>query len=1075
MIQRMQLKGVMHSSQVVTFSGTTTNGFSITSISRNVVEIFGYHAEDFPYESKFWFEHIHPNDVDLFHDALEKIVEHAAQFSVAEIRLLHRNGEYVWIYIELGCTEEFGSTSEVSGTLFSIDKWKKNTLQLEAKIREAEIKNTALDIACKSADIFTLFRDILGPIVELIGFRSGGIYRVDYDFRVARLVAQAGLDPDFYREVEEVRIDKYPYQRVLVEGESILSSDYAEYNSEISKRFQSFSVAILPIYSNGRIYGSLNLMCPKSSVITEQQFHELKGISKLVGRIIESFELKVSLYESMMDFERFFQNIDDFLFILDECGGIIRVNTSSVNRLGYSEQEFQKLNVLDIHPRDKKEQAAKIVTAMINGECEHCQIPLVSKAGVLIPVETKVAKGTWAGRNVLFGISRDVSAQRKAEAELSASENRYRSVVEDQTELICRFTSDGVITFANNAYCRYFSKDRTELVGKSFFPAIPEKDKRFVLENIRKLSLEQPVLTYQHRVVLMDGTVRWQEWTDRAIFDDTGSIVEYQAVGRDISSQKETEVYQQQCKRVTEELLLLRNQQICEIETRYRIIFDSIQDPVLVVNSKSYEVMDANQAAMKYWRETQDQIVGTNFLALTDISKDKLYAVVHQPNGFLKNNNEIDCIAYNGTQGRLNTQFGHLTYNEQPCVVCVARDITQHIEDQRQLTEFRLKLEAIINSLPDATCVIDLNKIVIAWNKKMAEHSGIDAQAVIGRNMLEVFDAQDASSLYFCIFAMIDAIPIENSDRIQVIYRSEADIICEVQTEDQFYSISASLLYDAAGNVTGVIETIRDVTEHKKRTARSLLAQKLESIGILAAGIAHEINTPLQYIGDNTRFLGEAFKSLSDQLTQPSEHSPTAINETNYYLQEIPLSISETLIGVERVNKLMSAMKSFCHPGAGTKEMSDMNQAIRHCMIISHNVWKDIADVDLKLDPKLPLVLCAIDEISQVILNLIINATDAVAENVKKGNIQRGQIIISSASVSNRQVQLSIQDNGVGIAPNLLDKIFDPFFTTKEVGKGTGQGLAIVHDVIRSHNGEINVESKPFISTQFYIKLPIGL
>ena len=154
------------------------------------------------------------------------------------------------------------------------------------------------------------------------------------------------------------------------------------------------------------------------------------------------------------------------------------------------------------------------------------------------------------------------------------------------------------------------------------------------------------------------------------------------------------------------------------------------------------------------------------------------------------------------------------------------------------------------------------------------------------------------------------------------------------------------------------------------------------------------------------------------------------------------------------------------------RSKADINQAIKDVITISRNTWKYIAFIELKLDPTHPIILCDIDQITQVIINMIINATDAIEENKKRGNIPFGQINISTAITHDHYFEICIQDNGIGIPHKYLDKVFDPFFTTKDVGKGTGQGLAIAQDVVRSHGGKIFVESTPYKETQFRILLP---
>lgn len=266
-------------------------------------------------------------------------------------------------------------------------------------------------------------------------------------------------------------------------------------------------------------------------------------------------------------------------------------------------------------------------------------------------------------------------------------------------------------------------------------------------------------------------------------------------------------------------------------------------------------------------------------------------------------------------------------------------------------------------------------------------------------------------------------------------------------------------------------------------------AQKLDSVGQLAAGIAHEINTPIQFIGDNVRFLKETFRELTGLLeiyrdllraAREGTLAPTAIKEAvsatrkvelAYLLQEIPSAIDQTLEGVGRVATLVSAMKEFSHPGTMNKIPLDLNHAIQSTITVARNEWKYVAEMETKFDPALPLISCQPGEFNQAILNLIVNAAQAIAEkNRDKGEL--GNITVMTQDLDTG-VEIRVQDTGAGIPAHVRMRIFDPFFTTKEIGKGTGQGLAITRSVIvDKHAGSIDFETVEGEGTTFIIRLP---
>jgi signal transduction histidine kinase len=298
-----------------------------------------------------------------------------------------------------------------------------------------------------------------------------------------------------------------------------------------------------------------------------------------------------------------------------------------------------------------------------------------------------------------------------------------------------------------------------------------------------------------------------------------------------------------------------------------------------------------------------------------------------------------------------------------------------------------------------------------------------------------------------------------------------------------------SVIY-SSGIATGFRGIFVDLSERRKMEDELRRAEKLESIGQLAAGIAHEINTPAQYVGDNTRFLQEAFTGLEriqgfyDALLnavktgEPTENITEEIEKVSeeadleYIRQEIPKALHQSLDGIGHISRIVLAMKEFSHPGTDAKTNVDLNKAIENTVTVARNEWKYLAEVVMELDKSLPLVPCLPGEINQVILNMIINAAHAIAEKQKDESEQKGTITIGTRA-KNESVEIYISDTGSGIREEIRSRIFDPFFTTKEVGKGTGQGLAISHSVVvDKHGGTISFETEAGFGTTFIVRLP---
>ncbi|NTV52040.1 MAG: hypothetical protein HGA76_03370, partial [Candidatus Firestonebacteria bacterium] len=300
-----------------------------------------------------------------------------------------------------------------------------------------------------------------------------------------------------------------------------------------------------------------------------------------------------------------------------------------------------------------------------------------------------------------------------------------------------------------------------------------------------------------------------------------------------------------------------------------------------------------------------------------------------------------------------------------------------------------------------------------------------------------------------------------------------------------------TLLTEGDGALQAVLASGEDITQQKHLQSQLLQAQKLESIGQLASGIAHEINTPIQYVGDNLRFLSESFDDLSKVIqhfpaliesVKADRVTPGQIAETEsllahadlaYLTAEIPKAVDQALEGVERVATIVRAMKEFAHPDTAEITPLNLNHAIESTITISRNEWKYVADLETDFDYSLPDVPCLPGEFNQVILNMLVNAAHTIADALGPEPDHKGTITVKTGREEGWAV-IRISDTGMGIAPDVLPKVFSPFFTTKKVGRGSGQGLAICHNVIvEKLKGAIDVETELGKGTTFSIRLPM--
>jgi PAS domain S-box-containing protein len=411
-------------------------------------------------------------------------------------------------------------------------------------------------------------------------------------------------------------------------------------------------------------------------------------------------------------------------------------------------------------------------------------------------------------------------------------------------------------------------------------------------------------------------------------------------------------------------------------------------------------------------------------------------------------------------------------------IASVGRDIGERKKSEEALWTAHHQAEVFINAVPSILIGMDHNSQITRWNSTATGTFGLTETEVFGKKLGD------------CIKWLRPDMTEEIRSWCGEQGSRRCDLVpVEINGEKRLLGLTITAVRMGDRNTTELLVIGSDVTDRSVLEAQLRQAQKLESVGQLAAGIAHEINTPTQYIGDNVRFLKDAFVELkgllaiyermtgagAGQVTQDAAKeiaTAAELADSAYLLEEIPKAIDQTLEGVTRVSKLVGAMKEFSHPGSKEKTPVDLNHAIENTIAVARNEWKYVADIDTDLDSTLPQISCLPDEFNQVILNLIVNAAHAIAEVVGKSGTEKGRIHVSTRNDA-EWVEIRIRDTGAGIPERIRSRVFDPFFTTKEVGKGTGQGLAIARSVVvDKHGGTIHFETEAGKGTTFIIRLP---
>lgn len=395
-------------------------------------------------------------------------------------------------------------------------------------------------------------------------------------------------------------------------------------------------------------------------------------------------------------------------------------------------------------------------------------------------------------------------------------------------------------------------------------------------------------------------------------------------------------------------------------------------------------------------------------------------------------------------------------------------------------------LRTIVDSLDDGIMVFDANLTLVELNPEGVRLTGITPALMPTVNL-----------------AALVLMP-EVDERIKTIMRSFIDFATErpgysrvddvpfISASNEMMQVSVSYIpvvdYDV---LESIVVVIRDISELKKYELELRHSQKLEAVGQLAAGIAHEINTPVQFVSDNLRFFSDAFEAFEKVLdagqalhalasaVDPMNSSVTAyensIDDTDieFFRDDIKSALGQSADGMERVATIVRAMKIFAHPGTGERTPADLNAAIESTIIVARNEFKFIANLNAELG-ELPLVPCFLGDVNQVFLNLLVNASHAISDRVGDTS-DRGLITVRTFQDGAYAV-VEISDTGTGIPNAAQAHIFEPFFTTKEVGRGTGQGLALAYSIITEvHGGLLTFTTEDGIGTTFTVRLPLTI
>ncbi len=414
--------------------------------------------------------------------------------------------------------------------------------------------------------------------------------------------------------------------------------------------------------------------------------------------------------------------------------------------------------------------------------------------------------------------------------------------------------------------------------------------------------------------------------------------------------------------------------------------------------------------------------------------------------------------------------------------------VAQELAGAREaLNQLRYQNEMMLKWVEGAVLLVDRQGRIIQANGAALSALGWEEEELLGRSCHEtIHHTLDDGSPYPREFCPVYAALEDGSS-----HHVDGDIFWRKDGTSFSVDYIACSTRDEQNRINGAVLTFRNLTEMRLQEAKRIHGMKLESIGELSAGIAHEINTPMQFVGSNLTFLREGFadllellhryRKLREILSPHEEYAATCDDlvrfeeeiDVEYLEEEVPRAFDQTQDGVDRVTRLVQGLKGFAHADRSqAKQDTDINAIIENTLVVCRNEYKYVADVETRLG-RLPSIKAHPGDIGQVILNLVVNAAHAIADVSEEGQ-GRGRITIET-HIEGDEVVVSVADTGKGIPDAIHNRIFDPFFTTKEVGRGSGQGLAIARTIVHDkHGGSLSFTSTPGKGTTFFLRLPAG-
>jgi len=834
----------------------------------------------------------------------------------------------------------------------------------------------------------------------------------------------------------------------------------------------------------------------------------LGRLSRYISQI-EDITLRKQAEEAQAFLASLVESSQDAINGANMEGIIVSWNRGAEELYGYNAQEIIGKPVSVLIPSDCPDQLPQLLRRILHGErISGYESVRIRKDGRRVDVSLTISPVFDASGKVTGAatIARNITERKRAEQALQRSEaylaesQRLSHVGSWAWDVATR----EIIYWSPEHYRIFgFDKEKGSVSFATALERVHPEDRRAVGKVINNIVIERKDFEWDFRLLLPDGSTKNIHGTGHPVTNERGEMVELVGTHADVTERKRTEArltVQYRTARALAESETLAEavprilQAICEpLGWDYGIHWDADWKANVLRWAGSWhttllDLTEAENVARELTSSPGAGMCGRVWatgrpLWFSDLGSHQLERADVLEQSGLRSAVAFPIVV--GTKVLSTIQlFSRAVRPEDSqtleLLMTVSGQIGPLIERQRAeeaLNRSEERAQLLFATIPHPTYVFDLDTLdFLEVNDAAVERYGYSRDEFLRMKVTGIRSTEEAERFRLYLPQLRSHI----RDSGQWRHRTKGGRILDVEIT------SHALDYD--GHKAAVV-IAQDVTQSKRLELELRHSQKLEAVGSLASGIAHELNTPIQFVGDNTYFLQDAFRDLGQVLEKYGDVRDAAargtvppalleelaqveaVADVDYLREEIPKALEQSLDGVTRVAKIVRAMKEFAHPDRSEKMATDLNKSLESTLTVARNEIKYVADTETDFG-ELPLVLCHGGDINQVFLNLLVNAAHAITDVVKPGG-GRGLIRVRTRQEGN-DVLISISDSGSGIPENIRNNIFEPFFTTKDVGRGTGQGLAIARSVVvDKHGGSLTFETEVGRGTTFHIRLPI--